>query len=561
MSDPRSGGYIFLNARIYVGTNDGKFPKFAECLILRNGLIQYVGSAEENVVARAKEDGAQLLDLKNKFILPGFIDGHVHLLHFGTAMHKLDLTGCETLQHIRQRIQQYAKSHAELKRILCTSWMVSMTGKHPTKEMLEGIEGLDGRPVYVDEKSLHSTWCNEVALKELGVAEMQDPVGGEIHRDDAGTPTGLLSEGAAFSIVWPYLAGAATMDEKLLAINSAVDVYLRAGYTGIIEMAMDENGWEALLELRKKQQIPMRVAAHWLITPSATVEGCLAQVDRAIKLHQSYNRETSPDLRIAGIKVICDGIIDSCTAALLEPYSPNGFSSEPLWQPDMLAAVVRKADRAGLQCALHAIGDKTVLMAIDALEQNGTPGRRHRIEHLELTSLRDAQRLGQLGITASIQPVHSDPAILRAWPQLLGGDRLARAFAYKNFLESGANLSIGTDSPTSPHHPFPNFYTASTRRSAREPQLLTTVNEHFALSLCQTISAATQGSAYSCFAESYTGSLQPGLSADFIVVDMEWDAAKLLQAKVVQTWFAGERVFDQATAESDSLNGIAAGHE
>jgi predicted amidohydrolase YtcJ len=334
------------------------------------------------------------------------------------------------------------------------------------------------------------------------------------------------------------------LEEKLTALRAALAAYTASGYTGIVEMAMDENAWEALLLLRQQEKLTVRIAAHWLIVPCHDEASNLAQVDRAIALHRQFNLDTSPDFRIAGIKLICDGVIDACTAALLEPYSSNGASCDPLWTAEMLAPVVHRADQAGLQCALHAIGDATVRTALDVLEKHGTSSRRHRIEHLEMTSPADAQRLGKLGITASIQPVHADPAILRAWPTLLGAGRCCRAFAYKEFLDGGATLALGSDSPTAPWAPLPNVYIATTRRSAREPDSVSKVNEHFALPLVSAVTAATAGAAYSCFADGITGRLKKGLKADFVVVDMEWSPERLLQARVQQTWFDGRKVFD-----------------
>lgn len=417
------------------------------------------------------------------------------------------------------------------------------------KALASMIDDIDPRPIFIDSKDLHSTWCNTAALEEMGVQDMPNPEGGEISRDENGRASGLLSESAAVTIVWPHIAKVAPMAEKLAALKRAVQAYNAAGYTGLVEMAMDENGWEALQTLRQQEALPIRFAVHWLITPRKTEAENLAQVDRAIELNRRFNAETTPDCRIVGIKVIGDGIIDGCTAGLAEPYSSTGVSCAPIWSLAELAPVVSKADAAGLQCALHAIGDETIRTAIDALEQNATPGRRHRIEHLELASPADAARLGRLGITASIQPVHADPAILRAWPALLGPSRCARAFAYADFAAGGAVLALGSDAPTAPHAPLTNLYTATTRRSAREPDLEDRVNAHFALSLAAAVAAGTEGSAHSCFADGWAGKLEAGRSGDFVVVDMEWGAAdKLLQARVVQTWFMGKKVFDVDTA-------------
>ncbi|OJK00764.1 hypothetical protein ASPACDRAFT_1887521 [Aspergillus aculeatus ATCC 16872] len=376
--------------------------------------------------------------------------------------------------------------------------------------------------------------------------------GGTISRDaTTGLPSGLLGEAAAVTYVWPHVARVSTPEEKLAYIRHAVRAYNAAGYTGMIEMATDENLWTTMQQLRAREPVSIRLAAHWIITPSQDETVVLRQVDRAIALHREYNRTTSPDFRIAGIKIICDGIVDACTAALLEPYASTGTTCGPLWDPTLLRTVVAKADAAGLQCALHAIGDQTVRLAIDTLEActatSNSGSKRHRIEHLELTHPTDSARLAQLGITASIQPVHADPAILRAWPQLLGEARCRRAFAYAEFLRHGAPLAIGTDSPTAPHGALRNLYTATTRRSARDPALDDVFNPAFALTLLEAVVAATAGSAYSCFDEDRTGTLAAGKLADFVVLDMPrgWEAGGLLEAEVLETWFAGRRVFER----------------
>jgi predicted amidohydrolase YtcJ len=220
-----------------------------------------------------------------------------------------------------------------------------------------------------------------------------------------------------------------------------------------------------------------------------------------------------------------------------------------LWKVGVLGPVVQKADAAGIQCAVHAIGDAAITMAIDAIEHNTSPGHRHRIEHIELSSPEDAKRLGRLGITASIQPVHSDPAILRAWRNILGEDRLKRAFAYREFHDHGSPLAIGTDAPTAPHFPFANAYVATTRKSAKEPhQGDEPVNPEFTISLIEAMVGATYGVAYSVFAEKRVGSLSAGKLADFIVVDYDVerneDSERLRNAKVLQTWFAGRLVYE-----------------
>ena len=313
-------------------------------------------------------------------------------------------------------------------------------------------------------------------------------------------------------------------------------------------MAMDEEQWVVLQAFRQRHggELPFHIAAHWLVPYLEDQEEVFKYVGRAASLQQEFHPSTSPNFCIAGIKLISDGVVDGCTAALSQPYTSTAAAVYPIWPAERQQAVVQRADAAGLQIAIHAIGDQAVNQSINCISQV-KPGRRHRIEHLELTSPEDAKRLGQLGITASVQPVHSDPVLFRAWPSLIGKHRCGRAFAYREFLEGGAAVALGTDAPTAAHFALPNLYNGTTRKSAIEPESDETVNTHFGLPLVDAVTAATTGAAYSRFADSWTGSLKPGLSADFVVLDMDWKAEGLLTAQVKQTWFRGRKTFDLDT--------------
>ncbi|PHH90036.1 hypothetical protein CDD83_4662 [Cordyceps sp. RAO-2017] len=540
---------IFTNAKVYQAASDGRdeSPSFAGCMVIRDGIIQHIGCETDDAVAAARAAGAQVTDLRGQTVLPGFIDGHIHLLLVGQSLNKASLDGCKSLEDIRAAVAAYAKAHPDLPRILCRGWMHSMTPDGVDASMLDD---LDPRPIFIDTKDLHSLWCNTAGLREacrvMGLsADSPDPDGGSIQRGPDGQLNGVFNETAVFQTMWPFFAKVTSMAERKQAIRAAFEAFNAAGYTGMIDMAMDDSIWEPLVEVRREQGgclQGMRVAAYWLMKPDGPLQDVLAQVDRAAALARRWNSEATPDCRIVGVKVICDGIIDACTASLSEPYSSKSHP-DPIWRREVLHPLVARAHAAGLQVALHAIGDRTVGMAIDALEANTDRSRRPRIEHLELTSAGDAARLGRLGITASVQPVHSDPAIVRAWPRLLGEHRCKRAFAYRDFAEAGAPLALGSDAPTAPHQPLPNLYVATTRRSYREPELETAFNPEFALTTCQALAGATHGSAYSCFADRWTGSLRPGLKADFVVCQVELTPEKLLHGCVKETWFEGRQVY------------------
>lgn len=534
---------ILTNARIFTGLSDN-IDTDKDTLLVKEGKIDYVGTKDDPAIEQARNSGAQEQNVNGNLVSPSFVDAHMHILLFGSALQAIHIDDCKNLQDIQDTIRAGAKARPDAERLFVQGWMHSMTD---SKALASDLDDIDPRPIFIYAKDLHSAWCNTAALKDLNVGDMPNPEGGEIMRDENGVATGLLSEAAAITIVWPHIAKVTSKEDKLSQIKAAISTYHQAGYTGMIEMATDEEVWSLLVELHESQSLPIRIAMHWLIKPSKTDAENVAQVGRAIELHKQYNIDNSPNFRITGIKVIGDGVVDACTASLLEPYSSPSTNCEPIWTYDQLLPVVRRADEAGLQCALHAIGDKTVQHAVRALgtlaEDGSNRDRRHRIEHLELTSPEDSRKLGIYGITASIQPVHADPAIFTAWPTLIGIERCKRAFAYKEFADNGAPLAIGTDAPTAPHYPLRNLYTATTRRSAREEQLTETVNEHFKLGLGQALRGASFGAARSCFADRYAGTLEAGKSADFVSLDLQWDAQDLLRGSVKETWFEGRPVY------------------
>ncbi|KAL2813441.1 amidohydrolase 3 [Aspergillus granulosus] len=528
---------VFRNGRILVPSQPLPHSgnDFAEGMIIEDNRIAYVGSLTDTTIP----SNATIVDLENRVVLPGFIDAHVHIVQFGHSLRKVDLIECTSLEQIRETISSYAKANPSVPRILCRGWIQSSTKGIALASMLDD---LDPRPIFIDSFDLHSMWCNSAALDEMGAHSAPDLPGGRIHRDGDGRALGLLEESALINLAWPYLESTYLTEDKISALDVAVSSYTAAGYTGVVDMAMDEDTWALLEQYRREKPFPFHVAAHWLVPFSNDQHANFKYVDQAIELRRKTSDD--PTFCIAGIKLVCDGVVDGCTAALFQPYTGRSSPEDPIWPAEMLKEVVQRADAAGLQCAIHAIGDKAINQAINVLSQVGTPGRRHRIEHLELSTSEDAKRLGQLGITASVQPVHSDPALFKAWPGLIGHDRCKRAFAYKEFLDGGAPLAIGTDAPTARHLPFPNLYNATTRRSALEPDTTNTVNPHFGLSLAEATAAATTGAAYARFADSWTGTLKAGLIADFLVVDTQWTPDRLLEAKVAQTWYRGKKVFD-----------------
>lgn len=532
---------IFTNGRIFVSADAQKeATDFVNCLVINGDKISYVGNDPEEVNDTDRDHTSEVIDLGGRVLIPSFIDAHTHLLFFGLSLRKLDLTECKSLDAVRLAIQEYAKRHPDMPRILCRGWHQPSTGRLALATMLDDLDEKK-RPIYVEALDLHSTWVNTAALEELPLEKVKEFDRHLIPTDEDGNPTGLFAEGGITDIVWPFLNEEFTSEEKQAALQEAFNAYLAAGYTGAIDMAMDDNAWDALRLYRERHgKLPIHVAAHWLIRP---VGDLAAQVDAVIAQQKQWHPSRTPDFCITGVKLICDGTVDGCTAALTQPYPGQGNLVDPLFSESAMNLVVGRAASAGLQVAIHAIGNLAVTQAINSIALAKDPHGRHRIEHLEVTNAEDASRLGALGITASVQPVHSDPSILRDYQKLIGPHLWDRAFAYKEFLDGHACVALGTDAPTARHLPLPNLYNATTRRSAMEPEMIERTTPHQALTMSQAFHAATTGAAYSRFADEWTGSLKQGLQADFVILKSDWTPETLLNASIEETWSKGQRVW------------------
>ncbi|KAL4965717.1 amidohydrolase [Aspergillus stella-maris] len=458
---------VFCHGRIFAPSFKKGRVEFVDGMIIE---IFHVGPLDDIELP----SDTNVIDLENRIVIPAFIDAHAHILYYGHSLRKLNLTDCTSLDRIREPITLYAKANPSIPRIMCQGWFQSTINGVALASMLDD---LDLRAILIDSFDYHSM-CSRFSW-------------GTIHRDKHGRASGFLQDPALIKFAWSFVESLYSTHDKLRALDMAFSSHTAAGYTWVVDMAINEETWKLLAQYRRDRHVSFNIAAYWLIPFSNDQQANLSYVDRAIELNMKYK---APGFTVVGIKIVCDGVVDGCTAVLLQPYSAGG-----------------------IQCAIHATGDKAVNQAINVLAEVGSPSRRHRIEHLDLTTSDDAKRLGELGITASIQPVHSDPTLLKAWPSLTGPDRCGRAFAYKEFLDGGAPLAIGTDAPSARHLPFPNLYNATTRRSALDPESRKAINPHLGLNLAQAATTATTSAA----------SLKKGLSADFVV-----------------TWYRGKNVYD-----------------
>ena len=514
-------------------------------MLVEGDRIVSVGGNE--IIAECDHRDIEHLDIAGGLVVPGFVDGHVHVTMTGSAMLKAQLQGAGSLEEIQRRVLEWARTNADAPRVLGTNWVHSdIPATTPTREMLDAM--VADRPVYLEAFDFHSSWVNSAALIELGITrDTPDPLGGRIVRDpETGEATGHLLENASVNYVWALLN---QMEPQVREqhISTALEAFTRAGITSVVEMALEEPDLEAMARIQARGELKVRIVAHMIIWRTGNPEEELALVKRAIELADLYQGDS---LRVGGIKIIADGTIDNCTAGLSKPYT-NGENSGPIWDAEALNPVVAAADAGNLQVAIHAIGDATITLAVDAIENatrvNGNCGQRHRIEHLEYARQEDIDRMGALGITASMQPVHVDPEFLDNWKVMLGSERAEQGWAWPLYQAAGSTLAFGTDTPTAPYLPLINMYLASTRKSPSRTEM-PALRPDWALTLEQSIRCGTRESAWAARLDHVTGMLKPGLAADLVVLDrdvLNGGPPTLLEANVQLTMKSGEIVYSR----------------
>lgn len=545
----------YVNGRVFTASDE---QEWAEAVAVDGDTITAVGRSADALAAAGP--GAEVVDLAGRLVVPGFVDAHTHLVMMGEALGRVGLTDARSLDEIQARLRAARAADPGAPRVLGRGWLFdSVPDGAPTAAMLD--TAVADVPVYLDANDYHSCWVNSAALAELGITrDTPDPIGGRIGRDASGKPNGLLFETAAQQHVWEHLASQATDADRDAAVERTIAAYLATGVTGVVDMAFDELGLAAFRRAAERRggRLPIRVVAHWFVANTGDEAANLAQVSRAVELAREAD---SPWLRVAGVKLVLDGVIDACTAAMRHPYA-DGSKADPIWPLDALKPVVAAADGAGLQVAMHAIGDAASGIALDALEHaiavNGARDRRHRLEHLEYVDRADVARLARLGVVASMQPVHADPAIWANWAAMLGDERADRGFPWTEITDAGGVLAFSTDAPTAPHESLPNLYIAATRRSALDGSFPPNHPE-YAVPLADAVRHATRDAAYSCREEHVRGRLAPGLAADFAVIDrdpFELGEASLLEARVVRTVVAG-RVEYETDADTADARAVA----
>lgn len=541
---------IVLNGRVYTADGQGTM---AEAVAVQGNKILHVGTARE--VQRLRRPQTVVVDARGGTVLPGFNDSHIHFLSGGLSLNQLSLLQARTLPEIEQAVREWAESHPNREFVTGRGWYYEpFAGGLPTRQLLDAL--VPDRPAYLTSYDGHTGWANTRALKLAGITRRtKNPAHGIVVKDPrTGEPTGVLKE-AAMSLMSPLLPKP-THAEKVAAIRAATIEAHRRGVTSVQNAGGSSEELEIYSELREKQALDMRVYAAL----SARAEVTSAELDAFDALREKYADD--PVFKTGAVKLMGDGVIESYTAAMLEPYSTRAnVSGEPRMSAEELNRVVGELDKRGWQVMIHAIGDRAIRMALDAFQHAATAnppparGRRHRVEHIETIDRADIPRFGRLGVLASMQPYHGlpDPAQIGVWRANIGEDRAARAWAYRSIAQHKAVLAFGSDWPVGTMDPLLGLHVAVNRTTPEgEPDGGWPATEH--LSLEQALDAYTRGAAWASFDEHRKGTLARDMLADIVILTKDifsLPPSRLAETDVAVTVFDGRIVYQRST-ETDN---------
>ena len=520
---------IYYDGNVITGVGLPAAPQRVAAIAVRGHEI--VAAGDDATVLRLKQPGTQLVDLKGAFVMPGFNDAHVHLADAGQTRLSVDLNGCTSLADMLRRVGVAANQALPGQWLLGGGWDHTLWSNQtlPTRQDLDRVTA--GHPTLLDRVDGHIAVANSAAL---GIADVTgqtpNPAGGQFDRDASGDLTGIVRETPARDLIQQHIPPPSA-ELRRRAILLALKDAAAHGVTSI----QDYSDWEDFLvyqQLEREGLLTVRIS-EWLRFDDP--------VDLLLK-HKAAQPADDRMLHTGMLKGFMDGSLGSRTAALLSAYADDPANSGlPRYEQTRLNAMTKERAAAGFQIGFHAIGDRAVEMALNALANSG-PAMRNRIEHSQVVEPQDIPRYKSLGIVASMQPSHLLTDMNWAESRL-GPQRAHFAYAWKAFLDAGVPLAFGTDYPVEPITPFRGVYAGVTRTNEAGSKSYFPQDK---LAIGEVLFAYTQGSAYAEFSDTYKGRLAPGYVADFVVLDRDptaIPAAEILKTRVLRTVVGGRVVY------------------
>lgn len=525
---------VLLNGRIR--TLDEAQPTVSALALVGERIVAYGSDDDIRALAGAK---TVIDNLDGRYVLPGFVDAHIHWRGTSESRLEIELYDLKSSAEAVARVAERVKTTPKGEWISGYGWSQGTWDdpSFPTAKDLDAVA--PDHPVVLRARSGHATWVNSLAMRIAGIdASTADPVGGQLTRDAQGNPTGILLEWTAMDLVTAHIPPA-TIDSIARKMRRAQDVAHSLGMSGIHDFDWRES-FEAIQVLRERGELGLRV---------------IKQINRDyfnsmmdLGLRQGFGDDW---IRIGNLKIFADGALGPRTAAMIDPYEdePDNYGVV-VTDKEEIFEMVSRASAGGVAASVHAIGDRAVHDLLDVYEEvrkqeaarGETPDqRRHRIEHVQLIHPSDVNRLAELKVIASMQPIHAtsdQPFADRYW-----GERNAYSYNPRLQLDRGVVVAFGSDSPVEAMGPIAGIHAAVTRRRPDGSPGLDGWYPEARISIDQAVRGYTTGPAYAAGVDDHIGQLKPGYLGDVVVLDHDlYETAPddLLGVKVLGTMVGGE---------------------
>src|SRR6185503_15595498 len=523
---------IITNARVF--TSD-ETNTYAEAVAIKGNRIVFVGSSED--VLSWRDSATRLIGGNNKTLMPGFIDSHFHLL-----------SGCETLgdaqlQDVKNKdeLRNILQSHAQTNKT--AAWISGIGIKYKIVSNRQELdEIISDRPIYIEAYDGHTGWANSKALEMAGILYHGKTTGpnGMIVKDDLGTATGELREPDAINPVLKLVPQPDSARKREL-LKLGIRQINAAGVTSIHNMNGDMEDLIIYAALEDSGEMCLRVYVPYSIRPYTT-EDMLAEAAAMQEIQGEY-------VRGGAVKFFMDGVWESYTALNLEPYADNSDAKPAgIYSAEHFTRMATACDKLGLQIFVHCCGEGAVRRTLDGYaslqKTNGRRDSRHRVEHIEVIHPADLPRFRELGVIASMQPLHAPLSTNEddVWLARTGSQRWGRSFAWRDIKNAGARLALGSDWTVASFKPMLGIHAALNRQKWQpgDPDQRLTLEE--------ILVGYTRDAAHAEFQENQKGQLKEGFLADMVLLSadlFETPAEDIGMVKPLLTMVNGKIVYEE----------------